>query len=200
MDKKDPILNIEQYLEVQKIELEKVRLRMEEQQNFHERWKLDVVSKEKLNATAAKEALAFAQSALRSCFLLNGGALIAFPAIAKFLQIDPELDNKIIVLPIILFIAGLTASSISNFFTYLALAKNAERNWSDREINALRLNAEHNPKTKPDNYDEVIENLQTTRENENNSSGRFALVALILFVISILSFIGGAGFGASLFL
>lgn len=76
-------------------------------------------------------AMPFAQMAIKSCFLMNGGALLAMlPIMASLFELCQQVYTvyRVFFIPIGMFIAGLIFVSTCSFFGYLALKKYAENN------------------------------------------------------------------------
>jgi hypothetical protein len=64
---------------------------------------------------ADNNSAAYGQLALKSAFMLNGGALIAFPAYVQFWNTLPK---EFVGLSVVLFVAGLVLAALAAFLAY----------------------------------------------------------------------------------
>jgi hypothetical protein len=67
-------------------------------------------------------AVSLAQIVIKSGFILNGGGVIAIPAVAALFNLDAEKMLPQLVLTALLFVGGLCSASIGSIFAFFALA------------------------------------------------------------------------------
>jgi hypothetical protein len=79
----------------------------------------------------------FAEQAIKGGFILNGGALVLLSGFAAFFKVNPANVVKELVIAVLAFVVGLTASCFVCFFA-LRSAK-AEVNFADHRISVTML-------------------------------------------------------------
>ena len=139
----------------------------------------------------------FARMALRSMFLLNGGALIALPAFAEMLGgIKPETADAFI-LSIGSFIVGLVLIAAATFFAYIAM--NADVGDIQQEIlwRTIDINADYKPPDDPQKSKDERDNAIKLSKKCGTWARRFRAIVIVLGLGSLGAFINGALQGAS---
>lgn len=74
-----------------------------------------------LSVEASRSANTYAQLAIRTAFLLNGGALLALPALVKLTGISTLTGNQLHIV-FTCFIGGLLFAAVSAFLAYLSMS------------------------------------------------------------------------------
>lgn len=136
--------------------IEQHKLRLEKEFHYLERWKADIAPVEQFEIEAGKGAIAFAQTALKSGLILNGGALIVLPAFMQIFRVS-DVAPVHITITILCFTGGLFLCGIGALLAYLAMTATERRLGFSREIRILRLNEEHNPSTDKAQYTNKLE-------------------------------------------
>jgi len=90
-------------------------------------------------------AVAFAQTAIKSGFILNGGGMIAIPAIVALFNLDAEKLLHQLFLTGGLFVGGLCSASIASICAFFALAHKADTFYSGAVGTARRLQGKYFP-------------------------------------------------------
>lgn len=180
------------------LRLEESRYRLEKEFHYLERWKVDVVPFENYHIEASKAAISFAQTTVKTGYILNGGALIALPTFVQALSIPIYNHLTLYVIAIVLFFLGLISSGIANVFYYLALASISSRSLHRREAQVLRLNEQHNPVENKNDHIDKLNTVQAKVTKENKRSKILQYIAFASTSLAILAFSIGAIVGAYL--
>ncbi len=94
---------------------------------------------------AGKEAFEFMRGALKSAFILNGGGIIAIPAIIALFDLDAQKMFKSLMVTGLLFISGLVAAWVANFFVFFAVGAKANIFYLRAAVIARNLDAKYFP-------------------------------------------------------
>lgn len=157
-----------------------------------ERWKVDVVPFEDTHIEASKAAISFAQTTVKTGYILNGGALIALPTFVQALSIPIYTHLTLYVIAIVLFFLGLISSGIANVFYYLALTSISSRSFHRREAQILKLNEQHNYVENKNDHIAKLDAVQTKITKENKRSRILQYIAFASTSLAILAFSIGA--------
>lgn len=141
-------------------------------------------------------AVAMAQMVIKFGITLNGGGMIAIPAIVALFHLDAEKLRHQLVFTGGLFVAGLCASSVAGICAFFALAHKADFFYSNAVRTARTLQARYFPH----------QDKEMTRQAK--IAGRHAArlrilwvieryVAIVLCIVSVAFFIWGAWVGGS---
>ena len=87
---------------------------MEEEGRYHRHFVLPV---ENLRDQASQSATVFAAIGIRSAYLLNGGALIAIPAIVQIAS-AVEISKAALIVSVMCFVVGIATAILSNIIAY----------------------------------------------------------------------------------
>ncbi len=139
----------------------------------------------------------FARMALRSMFLLNGGALIALPAFAEMLGgIKPETADAF-TWSIGSFVIGLVLIAFATLFAYIAM--NTDVGGIRQEIlwRAIDINADYKPPDDPQKSKDERDNAIKLSKKCGTWARRFRAIVIVLGLGSLGAFINGALQGAS---
>lgn len=157
-------------------------------------WNADVVSVEEDRRKATEIAAIIEQSTLKTGALLNGGAIIALPALKGVL--GDSISGEIVVAAVGFFVIGLVLNAISSTWAYIAL------DWTLNKLDHLREQRALN-RNIPDTEDKdqrakleqklIEEKMNVDRANE--ASGKFGRRALYAHWFSVLAFVIGATIG-----
>jgi hypothetical protein len=69
-------------------------------------------------------ALTFAEAAIKSAFALNGGGIVALPALTALLKIEPKPAATCIIVAVGAFVVGLICAAATSFLGYLSAMTN----------------------------------------------------------------------------
>ena len=98
-----------------------------------------------------KSAINLGQSVIKTATLLNGGAIIAIPAIVTLFGIDANKGSVGLIIAGGCFAAGLVFSWLSAVFGFFALSNRTDREWSSADLTAWQTNLAYYP---PDGTEE----------------------------------------------
>jgi hypothetical protein len=79
-------------------------------------------------------ALTFAEAAIKSAFALNGGGIVALPALTALLKIEPKPAATCIIVAVGAFVVGLVCAAATSFLGYLSAMTN---------VHGLEQSADH---------------------------------------------------------
>lgn len=166
------------------------RLSIEGRLTFLEEWKTNLTPIQNAMTLADRAAIDFGSAGIKAGFLLNGGALIAVPAFVEILKPGPPAFGSLIY-AIGLFVGGLLLCVAVNLAAYLSM-----------RVASVGLVA------RIDARSAMLHRLYTgdptgehkTRETEKDAEAdsrakradRITNVGLILYLLTIAAFIGGA--------
>jgi hypothetical protein len=129
----------------------------------------------------------FAEQAIKSGFILNGGALVLLSGFAAFFKVNPTNVARELVIAVLAFVIGLTASCFTCFFAFRS-AK-AELNFADHRISVTMLThlKADEPLMKP--HSEAAENWRTQSTRATKWAVGFGICSLLAFLLGTL--VGG---------
>ncbi|HEU6437932.1 MAG TPA: hypothetical protein VE028_10805 [Nitratidesulfovibrio sp.] len=143
---------------------------------------------EKLN-NISRSRIDAAFLAIKSMYILNGGALFILPQISQLPQM--ETPTGIIVGSAIFFIIGLILTITSNYQLYFALNDYEVWKQHDRELTACQINISHG-KFKIDDVSKKLSNHESEKLKFYIQEAKRRSLAIITYVASALSFTLGA--------
>lgn len=111
----------------------------DEREWFLDEWRTGVAPLAEASLRQAESANGFAQTVIRSSLLLNGGALIAVPAIVALFMPDTSQHQEPLLLVLRTFIAGLIAGWAAGFFAFFAVDAQSDSTYHDYEAAASRV-------------------------------------------------------------
>lgn len=176
------------------LSIEQHKLRLEMELHYLERWKADIVPVEQFVIEAGKGAIAFAQTALKSGFILNGGALIALPAFIQIFSVS-DVASAYITITILCFTGGLFFCGIGALLAYLTMSTTEQRLGFSREIRVLRLNEEHNPSADKAQYTNKLEEAINKEKRLLNLAIRLRAFGFLCVILALTSFAAGTTLG-----
>ena len=182
--------------EALRLEIERLQYSNDRFRTHLERWRTDVEPLYHAGERSRDMAFQFAQTAIRSMFLLNGGALIAFPAFAELVGTEFHQNIWEFLLSTGGFVLGLVLIVATTLLAYMAMDADAAAIRQRQEIVKIDLNRSHAPEW----YSNEVKQARVDAEAaENKSAGLFKVLsswALALGIGSIAAFLFGAAFAA----
>jgi hypothetical protein len=141
-----------------------------------------------------KSAIELGQSLLRTSTLLNGGALVAIPAVVTLFGIDVKAITLNLLIAGGIFALGLVFSWLSGYSGFFALSNRADRDYATAEATRQNLLLFYYPPN------DVTQKAETTAEfqsqtgqatRHNRRFVRFRVAAIIFSLLSLAAFVGG---------
>ena len=184
-------------IELQRLDLERLKISNEKTRNFLDRWRTDITPIVEQGNFSRKATNDFSTQALRSLFLLNGGALVAFPAFAKLVNISIAAVTSIFIGAMLAFTIGLSLTVLAIYLAYLGM---------DDDFRALRHNAEImkfrlNRNEAPDHHNQIAETGKRDAENAALRHGRRGAkrvkYANAIGISALFAFLIGVGLSAA---
>lgn len=183
-------------LEALRLDLERRRYLDETTRTFLERWRTDVQPLHEHRLMSREHAYGYAKVAIQTMFLLNGGALIAFPAFAQLVETAFKDHVTFALLSIGGFVLGLLLIAITALLAYLSMGADAAAVSQKEEYVKLGLNREQAADDDKPEYDEKRVTAEKERKRKYNLATRLAWSGLVLWVASLAAFVFGAIFAA----
>jgi hypothetical protein len=144
-----------------------------------------------------QRAIEFASSALKILTYLNGGGLLAIPAVVALFRTDPNNVKFQLLGTAAAFVSGLIFITISQACAFFVMARRSESEISFREEQAQLLKLVHYPGT-ADELATSSRDAQSQRENALNKlkrSDAWRIASLIFVWISLILFVVGCALG-----
>jgi hypothetical protein len=183
-------------LEALRLDLERRRYLDETTRTFLERWRTDVQPLHEHRLMSREHAYGYAKVAIQTMFLLNGGALIAFPAFAQLVETAFKDHVTFALLSIGGFVLGLLLIAITALLAYLSMGADAAAVNQKEEYVKLGLNRDRAADDDKPEYDEKRATAEKERKRKYNLATRLAWSGLALWVASLAAFVFGAIFAA----
>jgi hypothetical protein len=89
-------------------------------ENFRTELEFAIASLREDNHANYEGAIKFAETAIKSAFALNGGALVALPALIALFKIDPQRVVLWVIIAGAVFVVGLISAAATAFLGYLS--------------------------------------------------------------------------------
>lgn len=167
---------------------ERVRHENEQVEHFAQPWRAESLE-------SGKAAIAFAQSIIKTSQLLNGGGLLAIPALATLFSLNVHAGQRLLLWTGLAFGLGLLFAWLCNFCGYFSqdFRSQAERKWAEATEHQIR----HNHRKKPN---EPEKSPQTEKDLKDGKklfarSGRFVTWGVVFAFFSLISFLIGCYLG-----
>jgi len=160
---------------------------MDRNELFRE-WDASLGPHREARKSASEAAVSFAQLGLKSCLLLNGGALIALPA---YVSLDDACQGPLIVLAAASFVAGLVAGAIATLFAYQTMVFQTLALSHLEAESAFRVRAQYHPP-------EAVVELEKAAEQEREAQGvvarseRCRLAGVACYLVTTGGFVCGS--------
>jgi hypothetical protein len=145
----------------------------------------------------AGNAIEFAQTVIKSGFILNGGALVAVPAFVTMFSIDARGDMTTLLQSGGLFVVGLLAMWLAAGCGYFATLANALVLQEQRRIATRRLHDFYNAKASRPS-DVLEEEHRASNYNQKFLWSR--AIGIVLSIVSFVAFVIGVYFGTRVLL
>ena len=186
-----------------KLEIEKLRLALDnaKHQNdltrtYLERWRTDVQPVHEHRLKSRDQAYGFIKMAVQSVFLLNGGALIAFPTFAKLTDATLRDHLPQSLKGIGCFVAGLILTAMAMLLA--AFAYGLDTDALERKEKAVKagVNLQHSSPDRRADLEKVRDAAEAERARLGKHAIRTGYIAIALAALALTVFIGGAYFAA----
>ncbi len=170
---------------------------MDQYEAFLRRLETSIKPREEAAERSRTFTFEFARMALRSMFLLNGGALIALPAFAGMLGgIKPETADTFIW-SIGSFVIGLVLIAVATLFAYIAMDADAEGIRQEILWRTIDINADYKPPDDPQKSKDEREEAIKLSKNCGTRARKFRAIVIVSGLGSLVAFINGALQGGS---
>lgn len=178
-------------IEELKLELERLTYSNERTRTYLEHLRIEVGTVHESAERSRDMAFGFAKMALQTMFLLNGGALIAFPAFAQLVGNGFSSHVTTALISICGFAAGLVFISTATLLAYLAMDADKESSYRREGVLTINLTQSYHP----DCHNQAQEELRTERQSDSEKyhalGNKLRTGAIVLGFLSLAAFIGG---------
>jgi hypothetical protein len=184
-----------------RIEFERARLSLDsatfnndKYRVFLELWRTQVQPYHEHRLMSREQAYGFAKTTLQTIIVLNGGALIAFPAFAQL--IGPTFQQNITwsIISIGLFVLGLVLGALSGLLSYLSMSADADSLYYEEEAAKADLNKSMANSDAQGSYESIRNEALNKQKKSHGKAYTLAYWAIRFGIFSILSFMIGAFF------
>ncbi|HVA13482.1 MAG TPA: hypothetical protein VNF99_09550 [Stellaceae bacterium] len=182
-------------LETERLKLENERLVIEKPRVYLEQWDSSTRPMHEHAVEMARAAIGFAQGALRTAFLLNGGALIALPTFSAIFRAGTKSIAALLGASIGCFVAGLVACVLAHLFTFFTTSAAAQNRDAKVELQKININLQHKRVT-PEAAEAAHKAQEAIRAKQDHNTKRWEKAAFISLFGSIVLFSIGAVLGA----
>jgi hypothetical protein len=167
---------------------------MEYRDMFLKEWQVAMNPMNEWAKEADKGANAYAQSVIKSAYLLNGGGLVAVPAAVSLFKVDVDVGQSLagIAGASALFITGIILAWLTSGAAYFAMFALGGSHIHSMEATATRLRYRFGY-SKEDGSPELVEKSDTYRRWFRC----FRNAGIVLSFLSFAAFIGGVTVGTS---
>jgi hypothetical protein len=149
-----------------------------------------------LASDADKAAIELGQSILKTGTLLNGGALVAIPAVVALFGIDAKAVARNLLIAAGLFVLGLLFSWLSGIGGFFALSRRADRDYQNAEATKVTLYKDYYPdETKKAQQTGQIEDLSRLIKRHHRAFVVYRIFTILFSFMSLAAFVAGAVLG-----
>jgi hypothetical protein len=133
-------------------------------------------------------AIKFAETAIKSAFALNGGALVALPALIALFKIDPQRVVLWVIIAGAVFVVGLTSAAATAFLGYLSAMAAAHSIEAQMRVTEATYAAIYQQQASP------VDALKRDQVTLGKHSVYLRKAAVATGIASLVAFVIGAGF------
>jgi hypothetical protein len=167
---------------------EEIKLEHHEVEHFTAPWRAEAFE-------SGKAAVAFAQSIIRTSQLLNGGGLLAIPALVSLFGLDVNIGKNLLVWTGFSFCLGLLCAWICNYFAYYS--QDFRSRAASEKASAVEVQVRHDHRRA---YGDPIRSPKSEEHSRNSDelykkSDRAVVRGVALSLLSLACFLIGAFFG-----
>jgi hypothetical protein len=141
-----------------------------------------------------KGAVELGQSILRTSTLLNGGALVAIPAVVALFGVDATAIVGPLLIAGGLFAGGLMFSWVSGFAGFFALSNRADRDYASGELTKNNTYLSYYPPQDESQSAQIKSEISTRTDQVTHHHRWFVrtrFAAIVFSFLSLAAFIGG---------
>lgn len=168
------------------------QLQREKEQVYLMEHRLNLEPIERLQSQTNQAATHFASMAINFGYLINGGALVAIPAIIQFSE-KGTLNKSSIVASASFFALGIILSAVTNLFAYRSMYSASEGHQKEMEARTLDVWDKHHIPSDWAARRQRAGEIRANSDNEFASARTSANIGVGIFMASIATFILGIG-------
>lgn len=192
----DPVEALRLEVERTRLELDRASYMNEHTRTFLERWRTDVQPIHEAAERSREMAYGYAKLAIQTMFLLNGGALIVFPAFAQLVGTAFRDHVVSALLSVGGFVSGLVLIGVTTLLAYLSMDADAAAIRQYGEVVKINLNQSQDPDAKAEKYETPRSVAAAAQERHYRRANVMRWWAVGLGVGSMVAFVFGALYAA----
>lgn len=173
-------------------DVELIRLQYEHFRTYLQRWETDLRPLHEAKERSREMAHAYTKMGIQTMFLLNGGAIIAFPTFAKMAGITFADHPVLALLSVGAFVTGLVLIAVTTIYAFLSMDADSKALTHSSEITKCQLNKEQDPQNTRFNWDQRRQSAEKSLKEQMNAEERLRSIAIRLGVGSCVAFCVGA--------
>jgi len=164
----------------------------EKRASFLSEFRANLASVERVQEHADRSAVEFAIIAVKSCYILNGGALVVIPAILQFAE-KGTVSKVSLLAATVLFVVGIFLAALANYLAYRSMFRAGEGYGEEISARATDVRIAYYPPEDPSEDQANIKSYRTKSERYFKESKRLADWGVGTFSLSVLTFLIGVG-------
>jgi len=157
-----------------------------------QRWEMDLRPLHEAKERSREMAHAYTKAGIQMMFLLNGGAIIAFPTFATMAGVKFTSHPYIALSSIALFVVGLVLIAVTTIYAYLSMDADKANIHQHSEVVKCRLNKEQDPQNKNADWDQRRMDAEKELSNQYQIASGYRRMATQLAIGSCVAFCIGA--------
>lgn len=175
-------------------DVEVMRLQYEQHRIFLQRWEATLHPSLEAAERSRDMAHGYTKIGVQMMFLLNGGAIIAFPTFANMAGIRFADHPRLAVCSILAFVLGLALIAVTTIYAFLAMDADSRAIRESTNAKLASLNKELEPQNAT--WDQSRDKAEKQEAKDRKSANCRRTIAICLSIASWLAFVGGASIGA----
>lgn len=145
---------------------------------------------ERRGERADQAAIEFAAIGIKSNYLLNGGALVALPAIMQFAE-KGAVNWNLLFWSVWLFVLGMATAAATNFFAYRSVMLAGEAHGHEQTARANSVKLDYYPPEDPSKMQGEVASARSKHEDLLASARKTANFGVVVHGLSIAFFMAG---------
>ena len=179
-----------------KVAIDQARHQNELDRTFLERWRTELQPLHDHRMKSRDQGHDYAKAAFQMIFVLNGGALIAFPAFAQLTGNGFKQNLPVALGSIAGFVVGLVLIATAALFVGGAFSEDGDAIEADKSFVRTRMHQFRAPEAARPNFEKEKKEHETRRDEHNKTAKKWSVIAAVLACLALFAFVVGAGCAA----
>lgn len=159
-------------------------------ESFLTEFRTNMEPAERLRDQCNLGAVDFASIAIKATFVMNGGALVALPAILQFAD-KGRISTQSLLVSVILFVVGIVLATITNFLAYKSMLVASDGHENEVSARAVEVIEWYYPSEDPTPNQAKIKTYRADAQDKFKWAQRLANLGVLGFGLSAVAFIIG---------